>query len=315
VAAGIDGIVAAVRVEVGDRVEAGQVLLTIDRARLEPALALRRAGLAAAGAAVLAATAAEDLAALELRRADGLRGSGAFNQARYEDARRNLERARSQTAAARAEVDAGRAARDLAAVDLDRADVRAPFGGVVTARTAEVGGHVEEGDPVVNLLDDASFEVEAEVPIDRLGGLAPGSVAALTWPDGSNGQATVRALIPAENPLSRTRPVRLVPDRPPAVAADRQTVTVAVPRAAARAAVTVAKDGIVFAPDGATAIVVDAEGATTVRSLRLGQSTGERIEVLEGLAEGESVVVRGNERLEPGQKVRVAEPDAPGSAS
>jgi RND family efflux transporter MFP subunit len=314
VAAGIDGIVAEVRAEVGDRVAGGDVLLVIDRARLAPGLALRRAETLAAEAAVAAAEAEADLARQELRRADGLRGSAAFNAARLEDARRALDRAASEAAAARARLDAARAAADLAAVDLDRAEVRAPFAGVVTARHAERGGHVEEGATVFGLLDDASFEIEADVPLDRLAGLAPGAVVALRWPDGTAGEAVARALVPTENPLSRTRPVRFRPQALPAWPADQKTVTLDVPRAVPRLALTVAKDGVVFAPDSATAVVVNGSGQTELRRLTLGQVSGERIEVLGGLGEGDRVVVRGNERLGPGQAVQVDESPAPAGA-
>ena len=315
VAAGIDGIVAEIRVETGDRVAADEVLLVLDRARLAPAAELRRAETLAAEAAVAAAEAAVELARQEWRRAEGLRGSAAFNLARVEDSRRALDRAASEAMAARARLDAAGAAAKLAAVDLDRAEVRAPFAGVVTARRVERGGHVEEGAAVISLLDDTSFEVEADVPLDRLSGLAPGAATALAWPDGSTGAATVRALIPAENPLSRTRPVRLAPVALPAWPADQQTVTVAVPRAAARRALTVAKDGVVFAPGSATAVVVNGAGETELRPLALGQVSGERIEVLSGLADGELVVVRGNERLGPGQKVTFGGAPAPGAPS
>ena len=315
VAAGIDGIVAEIGVEVGDRVAAGDVLLVLDRARLAPAADLRRAETLAAEAAVAAAEAAVELARQEWRRADGLRGSAAFNLSRVEDSRRALDRATSEAMAARARLDAAGAAARLAVVDLDRAEVRAPFAGVVTARRVERGGHVEEGAAVIALLDDASFEIEADVPLDRLSGLAPGATTQLGWPDGTAGAATVRALIPAENPLSRTRPVRLTPAALPAWPADQQTVTVAVPRAAARRALTVAKDGVVFAPGSATAVVVNGAGETELRPLALGQVSGERIEVLSGLADGELVVVRGNERLGPGQKVTFGGAPAPGAPS
>ena len=315
VAAGVDGIVAEIRTELGDRVAAGDVLLVLDRARLVPAADLRRAETLAAEAAVSAAESDVELARQEWRRAEGLRGSAAFNLARQEDARRALDRTASEAMAARARLEASRAAAALAAVDLDRAEVRAPFAGVVTARFVERGGHVEEGAAVMALLDDTSFEIEAEVPLDRLAGLTPDATALLQWPDGSAGAAVVRALVPAEYPLSRTRPVRLVPVSLPAWPADQQTVTVEVPRAAARQALTVAKDGVVFAPDGATAVVVNGGSETELRQLALGQSNGERIEVLSGLAAGDQVVVRGNERLGPGQKVRIEGEAAAGAPS
>jgi multidrug efflux pump subunit AcrA (membrane-fusion protein) len=65
---------------------------------------------------------------------------------------------------------------------------------------------------------------------------------------------------------------------------------------------TVHKDAVVHQPDGATVFVVT-DGAAESRPIRTGLAVGERIEVVAGLEPGETVVVRGNERLRPGQKV------------
>ena len=48
-----------------------------------------------------------------------------------------------------------------------------------------------------------------------------------------------------------------------------------------------------------------AAGKVEARPVRLGAAVGSRMEVLDGLAEGDKVVVRGNERLRPGAKIKV----------
>jgi hypothetical protein len=81
-----------------------------------------------------------------------------------------------------------------------------------------------------------------------------------------------------------------------------KSITLEVPVTAPREALVVPKDALVQSAGAWTVMVVE-DGTVARRQVELGQSDGERIEVLSGLSDGEVVVVRGNERLRPGQKV------------
>jgi multidrug efflux pump subunit AcrA (membrane-fusion protein) len=116
----------------------------------------------------------------------------------------------------------------------------------------------------------------------------------------------LRAIVPEENPLTRTRPVRFTPrfngNGKPLAA--NQSVTVLVPVAIGRQVVSVHKDAVITRQGKQIVFVVEADAAQ-MRTLRLGQPVGSRFEVLDGgVKPGDLVVVRGNERLRPGQKVR-----------
>jgi multidrug efflux pump subunit AcrA (membrane-fusion protein) len=114
--------------------------------------------------------------------------------------------------------------------------------------------------------------------------------------------AKVRAVVADENPLTRTRPVRFVFVAAPTGLAAGQSAILNLPVDRPRQALTVAKDAIVREASGAVVFVV-IDGHAERRSVELGEAMGDRFEVLSGLAEGERVVVRGNERLAPGQAV------------
>ena len=81
-----------------------------------------------------------------------------------------------------------------------------------------------------------------------------------------------------------------------------QSVTVQIPIGAARDVLSVPKDALVQARGGWT-VFVAAEGKAQPRNVELGVALGARYEVLSGLAPGDLVVVRGNERLRPGQDI------------
>ena len=306
VAARIDGPVGRVPADVGDRVMLGEVLAEIDPARLAADVAYRRAELQQAEANVTAAQAGLDLARQELQRVAGLRGSAAFSQARFDDASQQVLRDEGLLAVAQAQVTRAGVSLQQAELDLEDAQIRAPFPGVVSERHVDLGEYLQAGDPVVSLINDEDLEIEASVPYDRLSGLHPGITVTARLDNGSYAEALVRALVPVEDPLSRTRRVRFTPifDGVQRSLAGNQSVTVMVPVGDARDGVTVHKDAVINAPGRQTVYVV-VDDHVELRPIVTGNAVGGRFEVLSGLDPGEIVVVRGNERLRPGQAVRI----------
>lgn len=303
------GPVSEVEVEVGDRVQKGDVLVRLDTARIRANLALERAALSEKEAAATAARGQLALAEQELQRLERLKKSAAFSQASYDDKRKNVNIYVSEVAEAEAAAARAQSNLRLVEIDLDYSAIRAPFDGVVSERHTEAGTHLNIGDPVVTLVNDSDLEVEADVPSDRIGGLLQGVVLEVVLADGGRHEAVVRAVVPDENAMTRTRPVRLTPaitDENLSLAAN-QSVTVMIPVGEPRDVVSVSKDAIIARGNGHTAFVV-ADGKAQPRSVVLGEAVGDRFEVLSGLAPGDLAVVRGNERLRPGQAVRLPGP-------
>lgn len=302
IAARVEGAVDDVRVQVGDRVTQGQVLAVLDADRLTASRDLRAAELAAAEAAVASARADLALRRQELGRLEGLRRSPAFSEARYLDQRQTVLIAEADLREAEAAVIQARAQLRLAEIALRDSVIRAPYGGVVTRRQADVGAQVREGDPVVTMIDDQRLEIEVDVPAVNVAGLEPGTSMTVRLGE-EEATATVRALLPLENAMTRTRTVRLRSDLTGIddLAANR-SVEVAIPVGPPREALTVHKDAILYRSAG-TAVFGIAEGKAELRTVRLGIAQAGRFEVVDGLAEGDLVVIRGNERLRPDQAI------------
>ena len=239
----------------------------------------------------------------ELARLEQLKSSVAFSKAQLEDKVRQIAVAKGRMTAATARLGQYQAKQRASAKDLDDMVIRAPYAGVVTRRLVSPGAYLRPGDPVIALIDDRSLEIEADVPVGQLAALQAGNVLDVTIGT-ERYSATVRAVIPEENPLTRTRAVRLVPDfgEKPTALAVAQSVTLEVPIGRSREAVTVNKDGVIQRPNGAMVFLVKDQTAAP-QPVTLGTAVGGRFEVLGGLQEGDLVVVRGNERLRPGQAV------------
>jgi len=306
VATRVGGAVTEMAVQVGDHVDAGQVLALLDQARLQVHRDLATGRLAQAQAAL--ATRKEEVALTnqEMRRLEKLRPSAATSQAALEDAQRRAAVSRSRVAEGEAALVTARADLALAELDLDYASIRAPYPGVVTARLTEVGAYVQPGQAVVRMQSDIALEVEAEVPFRRLHGLASGTEVSVVLDDGTTHSARVRAVLPEENLLTRTRLVRFVPEFGDTVnpLAAGQTVTLRVPAGLQREVLSVHKDAVTKQGDQNLVFLV-IDGRAQPRPVQLGEAVGDRFEVLGGLIEGDLVVTRGNERLRPNDPVRV----------
>ncbi|MDJ0943055.1 MAG: efflux RND transporter periplasmic adaptor subunit [Kiloniellales bacterium] len=306
VAARIDAAVDRVLVEVGDRVEQGQVIAVLEPESLKARRDQAAGRLAVAFAQQKTKEAELVLSRQELKRLEGLKKSAAFSQARYEDAKQAVAIAAAQVAEAESASVTARADLELAEINLRYAEIRAPYGGVITERMIEAGAYVQVGDDAVRIVADQELELEADVPFQRLAGLVPGVEIDVELDDGTQHKARVRAIVPDENPLTRTRAVRFIPafgeTRKPLAA--NQSVTLLIPMGQPRRVLTVHKDAITKRGPASLVHVVS-NGAVSIRPVTLGEPVGSRFEIVGGLNQGDVVVVRGNERLRDGQKVRV----------
>ncbi|MYH37621.1 MAG: efflux RND transporter periplasmic adaptor subunit [Rhodospirillaceae bacterium] len=280
VAALVSGAVVSIDVAVGQHVKKGRILARQDIRTAEARLAFETAEL--------------KLAERELERFEALRSnkSAAFARSRYDLAVHRLARARANVR--------------LARLAIEKAVVTAPYDGVVVRKATELGAYLKDGSAVVELVNDTEVEIEADVPADRLSGLRPGRVVSFSARAGGVPlRARVRALLPMQNALTRTQAVRFKPlgNSPAVHYSINQAVTVDVPIGATRTVVSVHKDAIVNR--GATRLVFLVKGGRAVpRPVGLGEAIGSRFVVRAGLAPGDIAVVRGNERLRPGQPVR-----------
>ena len=278
------GPVEEIRVHVGDRVKKGQILALLVTARLRERVSLQIAEL--------------QLAQQELTRLERLRTnkSAAFPKARYDDAVQKVAKARVNLRIVR--------------LELSYAHIRAPYPGVITKRHTEAGAYLRQGDNVVSMINDRNLELEADVPTSRVVGLTPGRKVRFELANGQFFPATVRAVVPEQNSLTRTVAVRFTPTWDPAkvTLAINQNVNLHIPVGSAKVAVSVHKDAVISrGPVKMVFVVVKKPRGPMVavpRIVRLGEAVGSRFIVLGGVKPGDIVIVRGNERVRPGMPVR-----------
>jgi RND family efflux transporter MFP subunit len=250
------GIVESILVDLGARVTAGQLLARLESA--DQAIALAQSRDRHANAVVQA----------ERQRA--LKGAGVVTQADSE----------------RVELDLREAALALqkAQRDYDLTRIVAPFGGVVTGRTARLGRLVSDGDSLFHLTALAPVLAAIRLPEGSAFGVKLGTEAEVSGPRGEKARARVVRASPVIDPASGTREVVLQltgGDRLP----PGSSVTLKI-GSEARRVVAVPREAV----GEGYALVWDAE-RTSLRQVTVGgELPGERVEVVSGLAPGEKVV-------------------------
>lgn len=266
---------------------------------------------------------------LERHALERARAAQAQEQSRLADARRRLDEARrigvdqgiaaseidslqSEVAITEAELQSAAAeARQQQAI-VERHEVRAPFSGVVSERTAEVGEWVNPGDGLLVLVANERMWFDFQVPqriFPRVDRNTRVTLSLDAIPEREFG-GKILAIVPVKDPRARTFLLRVVAEE-----ANGKSARVT-PGMSARAllhidsgrrSVTVPRDALLRHPDGrVTAWVVDGENETvSERVVQPGLEFDGKVEIRSGLEAGAHVVTRGNESLQEGQAISV----------
>jgi multidrug efflux system membrane fusion protein len=280
IAAQVSGAVVQLTVKAGDRVRAGQVLLRIDARAADQTAA-------AGDAQVLAARAAQDVAAKEYARQQQLFAQQFISQAA-------LDRATAEHQAAQAQVAAQLAQAGVARTQTGQYVVQAPYAGIVAQVPVALGDMALPGRTLVEMYDPAALRVTASVPQSVAASWTPtmplrielpGVPEARRWPT-----PTRVEMLPTSDPATHT--VQLRAELPAGIegAAPGQFARLWLPQPAGRdASVWVPAQAVVRRAELTALYVLDANGRPLLRQVRLGRSDGDRIEVLSGLAVGERI--------------------------
>ncbi|MDP7206804.1 MAG: efflux RND transporter periplasmic adaptor subunit, partial [Pirellulaceae bacterium] len=196
---------------------------------------------------------------------------------------------------------------------IKRHTILSPFDGHVTVEHTEVGQWVREGDPIVEVVQLSQVDVLVHVLARDVGQLKLGTPVRVEVPALSSEllTGTVAVVVPQADEQARTFPVKVrlanqLVDSAPVLKAG-MLARVALPTGREEIMTLVPKDAIVLGGETPLVIVADPqEGKKTAGTARLvpvtlGISTGDLIQVTGSLRGGQLVVIRGNERLRPGQ--------------
>jgi RND family efflux transporter MFP subunit len=290
VTAGVAGQLIMVA-EPGTVVQAGEAVARIDR---EPLLLQR------AEQEVLLERAEINIRQLnsQLRRQRELQGSSLVSEFELEQTEANRDLAVS---------DAKLTKVRLRQIDdqIRRADVRAPFTGVVTSRARRAGEDVGRGEILAQMTDVRNMEVRAFVPLKHLPRTVVGDAIDVFATDTQH-TGRIRALVPTGDVRSQTFEARI--DLPAEASVSwtvGQLVSVGIPIRPGTPTLAIPRDALVLRQEGSYVFRINGDNKAERIEVQIGDSSGDLIGVSGSLQEGDRVAVRGAENLREGSEVRI----------
>ena len=276
--------------DVGDDVDAGDVI-----ARIEPRFI--RIAVTRADANVARLQSEFEYRQRQLERTEELAAKNSASKTLLDEARAQRDQAQHLLADAHAALDHARA-------NLERTEIRAMFAGHVTARLAAVGEFIDVGEDVIRLVDTHRIEISLPASIALTQFIKPGMRVAVRSGDVER-EHTVRTVVPVGDAVSRMVEVRLG-------AGDSEwlvgtPVLVSLPSDAAISTVAVPRDALVERGSQAYVYKVNEDSVAEQVTIRTSAIVGLWVGVEGGIAPGDQVIIRGAERLSPGQAVEIIE--------
>ncbi|MEM7795775.1 MAG: efflux RND transporter periplasmic adaptor subunit [Cyanobacteria bacterium P01_C01_bin.118] len=333
------GQVVAVTVDVGDRVQPGQLLAQIDGGLLtaraneaEAELSVRRSevaedevAIADAQAAAIQAKATRDQAKIDADRLRKLADQGAISQQAAEAAELaliNAEQAVKSTqaqvqarqqviAAAASRVNAQQAVVEEAQEQLAWVNLRAQLPATVLTRLVDPGDYVQTGASLLELGDLSTLKVAVQVSELDIGQLTVGQPAQIrldAFPDLETISGRITRISPVADATSRLMTVEVTMDNPSDRVGSGLLARVRFTSSQAER-IIVPTSSLENGTEDRTIFVVkqDSEQTTVAaRSVTVGESRKGRVEILSGLEASETFVVQSDRPLEDGQPVRLS---------
>lgn len=317
----ISGQIASVAVRSGDRVMAGQVLLTLEKRALSAQLSQAEAGMQTAQAGQDMAEGQAELAKINLDaaqknydRTDSLFKSGAISQSQMDEASDRLKTASRQYEnasgpsrnQAKASLSTAGANIDNLKVQLDYTVLKSPIDGIVAVQNATVGETVSIGSSLVTVADTAELRLKGTVTQDLIPFLKMGQMVPVTvgiYPD-KYFQGSLTGIGPMAVSTGEQFPIEITIQNNSSLMAGL-TAGAALETSALESLVI--PEASVVQESGKHIVYVIMNGKAVRREVTLGLHHLHEVVVLKGIEEGEMVAVIGSGSLKDQMKVTISQ--------
>lgn len=291
--------------EPGLPVEAGQVLAKIDDTILQAHLASGEAAVTEAEARIQEHQAQLDLSERNYQRVQELRSRQAAQEKEVADARSTMEADRARFELAQAQLRGAQAQLGLMQARVAKTRVVAPFDGFVVTKGTELGQWVEPGGIVSELVEIRRVKARLNVAQELVPHVdAEGVIALHVDALDETREAPLFSIVPDADPQSRTFVVLVKLDNEGGALKPGMSVSADLPTGRKETVLMVPRDAVQATPTGSI-VYAHRGGVAALVPVRVRFGHGDRFAVEGELREGEEVVIEGNERLRPGQPLKV----------
>lgn len=282
-------------VNLGDKVSAGQILMTLDPKDVNQAVEASNAQLASA-------IANQKLAADNAQRFNTLYANGAVSAATRDQYNTQLEAANAALRQAQAQANANNN-------QLEYTMLRSDVDGVVAAVTGEIGMVTAAGTPMVTVVKDGEREVQINVPENALGRLTLGEQADVSFwalPD-LKCSGTIREIAPMADPMTKTYKVCVAIDSMPADARLGMTAKVSFNKETNGDDQFVLPGAAIYQTNDNPSVWVVRNNHAQLIPVQIAGYNDNNVIISGGLTKGDVVITAGIAKLVPDQEVRLAE--------
>lgn len=298
----IPGTVSVLKVREGDRVRKGQLLAQLDAQENQANAAMATAGIEEARRGLDEALSRKKLADTTFDRYQILFTEQAISRQEFDVRQTEKDIAAQGVSRANSRLQQAQAGAKAATTMSDYTRITAPISGIIISKQADLGATVFPGQPLMTIDDDGSYQLELALPENIATRVKPGSPVQVTL-DAIEHSFTARIaeIVPAADPGSRTFVAKIALNQKGlksgmfgrgAVSFGTEVNSITVPKKA-------------IVEHGALVSVwaLGKENTAHMRIVKVGRDTGERVEILSGLSEGDRIVVSGVEKVTEGARV------------
>jgi RND family efflux transporter MFP subunit len=249
----------------------------------------------------------------EVARIDSQRANSERQVRRFEQLQSNsvsqtqMDEARSGLAMLTAQLQQAQVRLRVAQHDLEQTELRAPFGGIVTERLAQRGEYVATGAAIAHLVDTVQIEARVQAPLGLLSTVRPNMDLPVKVGD-QQLQAKVRTVVPVGEERSRQFELRLTLAN--SALSVGTPLEVGLPERDAIDALVVPRDAIAVRQDGNYLMRIRPDNTAERVAVTWVATDGDLVTIRGPVSAGDTVVVRGVERLQSGQRVTIVARDA-----
>ncbi len=288
VASQIMAPVSQILVKEGDHVAKGQVLVRLSSAPLAAGVQQADSQVAAAGEQEAAAAAQERLAADTLSRYQTLSQRHSVTPHEFDQVKTAFEAAQAEHQATAAQVQAAKAGAAQSRATDSFTIIRAPFGGIVTAKYADAGALAAPGVPLLRIEDPQQQEIDIQVNESSLSSLHIGDPVQITLAGVPAFTARIREVVPAADAAAHTVTVKIgLPLSQHTVSGMTASVLVLTGEGAA---IAIPKSSVRSRGQMDSVLALDNNSVAQLRYVQLGPSIGDRVEVTSGLGAGDRIL-------------------------
>jgi len=186
-------------------------------------------------------------------------------------------------------------------------EIRSPIDGVVTDRPTYPGETPPPGVPLLTVMDTSSVIARAHIPQDQAAQLHPGDAATVHAPGEPEVPGKVTLVSPALDPNSTTVEIWIEVPNTDGRLRPGTTVTAEMVAKTVNDAIVVPVAAVLKTPEGGSSVMIVREGRAQQVAVETGIRDGSRVQIIKGLAGGETIIVSGSYGLPDKTRVKIVE--------